>query len=114
VLGRPRRSSSEASFLFRLRLSKVLPELETACRETLQSTGEEHTRTRAHEIALAVSEACRLEGLRDASVVARSLASLLQLPKDQILPVEAAFRDKVRELVGSLRSTLERVLTESG
>jgi hypothetical protein len=107
------RLPSTTSLTFRLRLPKVLVELDAALRDVMQGW-EEIDRERACEIAAALSNAFKVEGLREPAVVARSLACLLQLSKEQILPIEAAFREKILELQGSVKGTAHRVLTGSG
>lgn len=110
----PRRQERPLSMLVRLRLPKAIRELENACREALEQSWHELDRKRAREIALALSEALRLEGIKNAAVLARSLGSLMGLSKDQIRPIESALREKVRELLKSLRATVDGLLTLSG
>jgi hypothetical protein len=100
--------------MFRLRLPKVLRELESACREAADQSWTSFESQRAQDMALALANACKLEGLRDPALVARSLACLLELPREQILAIEHAFREKIDELLASLKGSAERVLTGSG
>ena len=104
---------SSTSLTFRLRLPKLIVELEGALRDVLQGWSESD-RERVFEISTALANACKVEGLREPAVVARSLACLMKLTPEQILPIEAAFREKMQELLGSLRGTVHRVLTGSG
>jgi hypothetical protein len=66
------------------------------------------------EIADALGDALRLEGMRHSAVLARSLASLMRLSREQILPIEGPFREKVDDVLGSLRRMAESVLLGSG
>ena len=110
----PKRPQSRpTSLTFRLRLTKVLQELEGAVREAEQRW-EELDRERACEIALALAGACRVEGLKEAAAMARSLGCLMKLSRDQILPIDAAFREKVREIMTFLRTEAEKALTGTG
>ena len=105
---------SGTSLMFRLRLPKILSELDSACREAKEQSWMPLERLRAHDIALSLAQALKLEGLRDPALVARSLACLLELSREQILPIERAFWEKVDELLSSLKGSAERVLTGSG
>jgi hypothetical protein len=107
------RAPSSTSLTFRLRLPKLTVELEAALRDVTEGWSEDDCE-RVFEIATALANAFKVEGLREPAVVARSLACLMKLSKEQILPIEAAFRDKLQELLGSLKGTAHQVLTGSG
>jgi hypothetical protein len=96
--------------MFRLRLPKVIGELDAACQEASGSWSEDDRR-RAQEIAMALADACRMEGLREPAVVAKSLGCLMQLSREQILPIQKPLRDKLQELLNSLKGTARQVLT---
>ena len=104
----PHRSTS---LTFRLRLTKALQELESALRDAEDRTWDELDRERAGEIALALAGACRVEGLREAATMARSLGCLMKLSREQIAPIEHAFREKVREILSFLKQEADRTLT---
>ena len=106
------RPPSSTSLTFRLRLPKLIVELEAALRDVMEGWAE-GDRERVFEIATALANSCKVEGLREPAVVARSLACLMKLTREQILPIEAAFREKMQELLGSLKGTAHRVLTGS-
>jgi hypothetical protein len=108
------RSADSKSILFRLRLPKVIRELELAVRDASDAGWKEPERKRAHEIAVALSDFLRQEGLRDSAILARSLSSLMGLSRDQILPVEEALREKASEILDSLNESARRVLASSG
>jgi len=109
-----RRGPVTTSLTFRLRLLAVIRELESACREAADRSWEESDRKRGEEIAFALAEACRLEGLRDPAILARSLGSLMRLTQDQIQPIEEAYREKIREVLASLQTSAVGILTKSG
>jgi hypothetical protein len=108
-----RPQSRPTSLTFRLRLTKVLQELDAAVREA-EGSWQEIDRDRASEIAIALAGACRVEGLKDAATMARSLGCLMKLSREQILPIEAAFKEKIREIMAFLREEAERALTGTG
>ena len=107
------RPPSSTSLTFRLRLPKLIVELEAALRYVAEGWAETD-QERVFEISTALANAFKVEGLREPAVVARSLACLMKLSKVQILPIEAAFREKLQELLGSLKGTTHQVLTGSG
>jgi hypothetical protein len=107
------RPPSSTSLTFRLRLPKLIVELEAALRDVMEGWAEDD-RERVFEISTALANACRAEGIREPVVVARSLACLMKLTREQIVPIEAAFRDKLQELLGSLKGTAHQILTGSG
>jgi hypothetical protein len=65
---------------------------------------------RAAEAAEALAAAYRAEGLREAATISRSLAALLQLPGEQIKPIERAYRKKLKEMLEFLRQEGEGAL----
>ncbi len=107
----PKRLPKPLSLTFRLRLSKVFRELESAVREAEDRSWEELDRERASEISIALAGACRIEGFKEAATAARSLGCLMKLSREQITPIDAAFREKVREIMTFLRSEADRALT---
>ncbi len=99
------------SFSFRLRLPKAIQELDRATEEVLEGSWAHADRERVSEIASTLSEACRLEGLREAATMARSIACLIRVSPEQIRPVEAAFREKILELMIFLKDISDELLT---
>jgi len=108
------RHPGAASLTFRLRLAKAIGELEGACRLASEHSWSPLDRARIMEIAGALGDACRQAGMRHAAVLARSLANLMRLSREQILPMEGPFREKVDDVLGSLRRVAESVLLGSG
>jgi len=99
---------------FRIHFPKALLELESAVRDAQERSWEQSDRQRAADIALALAGACRIEGLREAAKMARSLGCLMMLSVDQIRPIEASLKEKVRETLAFLRKEADRALTETG
>jgi hypothetical protein len=108
------RPPATTSLTFRLRLAKAIGELEGACRLASEHSWSPADRARVVEISAALGEACRLEGMRHSAVLARSLVSLFMLSREQILPIEEPFREKVADVLGSLRGMAEGVLLGYG
>jgi hypothetical protein len=107
----PKRPSKPLSLTFRLRLSKVFQQLEAAVREAEERSWEQIDRERASEISLALAGACRVGGFKEVATAARSLGCLMKLSREQIQPIDAAFREKVHEIMTFLRSEADRALT---
>ena len=61
------------SLTFRLRLAKVFQELDAAVRDAQEHAWQQLDLDRASEMALALAGACRVEGMKEASSMARSL-----------------------------------------
>lgn len=102
------------SFPFRLRLPKAIRELHHATQDVLEGSWHQDDMERVSEIASNLAEACRMEGLREAAAMARSIASLMKVPPEQIHPVEAPFREKIDELMGFLKNTANELLNGTG
>lgn len=102
------------SLMFRLRLAKALGELDAALREAGDRNWNAEDRHRAGEIAFALAGACRMEGLSDVAMAARSLACLMNLPREQITPIERAYSEKIQELLEFFKKTADRVLSGTG
>lgn len=107
----PPRRKRPTSFTFRLRLPKVLRELDSALRDAQEQAWREEDRKRVWEIAFSLAGAFQVEELRDAAVMARSLGCLMKLTREQIVPIEAAFREKLQEILGFLKETADQALT---
>lgn len=110
----PSRRVVAPSLAFRLRLAKAISALDSACRDAADRSWDAADRARGREIAAALAEAFRLEGRRDPALLARSLACLLALSREQILPIEKEFLGKMREVLESLRGTADEILTKTG
>jgi len=108
------RPPGATSLTFRLRLAKAIGELEGACRLASEHSWGPLDRARIAEIATALGDACRQEGMRHPALMARSLVNLMRLSRQQILPIEGPFREKVDDVLGSLRRMAEGVLLGSG
>ena len=107
------KTTNSTSFSFRLRLPNAIRELEREIEDVLESSWDQGNRRRASDIAFALSEACRLEGQRDAAAMARSIACLMNVSPEKIRPLEGAFREKIIELLTFLKDISDDLLTDS-
>lgn len=105
--GFPRRLPT-TSLTFRLRMSRLVGELESVVRS------DPADRARAVELAGQLEGACKAQGLRQLVVMARCLGSLMRLPAEQIRSIEPLYAEKVRELLGMIKSAATRVLSGAG
>ena len=109
----PKPRKRQPTFAFRLRLPKAIHELESALHDAQDQGWKPVDRDRVCDIAFTLAGAFQVEDLRDAAVMARSLGCLMKLTREQILPIEAAFREKLQEILGFLKDTSEEALTGS-
>ncbi len=84
-------------------IPRAIRELEKASHELFRSSWGEHERERAYDMALALTEACKLAGIRYAADVARAAASLFRVRRDEALEIEDALREKVLEILEILK-----------
>jgi hypothetical protein len=94
---------SVPSFPFRRSLPKAIRELELAVDDILSGSWKRPVMEHVAELASALSEACRAEGLREAAALARSISCLVSVSPEQLRPVEHAFRNKLVGLLYSLK-----------
>jgi len=108
-----RRSAPATSFVFRLRMSKLIRELEDSLL-VASADWDESDRARTCGIASILDAACRAEGLRQLAIMIRSLDSLMRISAEQILPIRNAFTDKVWELLALIKAAAHRELSGTG
>jgi hypothetical protein len=98
---------------FRARLPRAVAELERAVEDLfpgpLRRAGLEHVA----EVASALSCACRVEGLRDASALARSIAALVDVSPDVLQGVERETRRKLAQTLVALKSRTRDFLSDT-
>ena len=109
----PKPRKKQPTFAFRLRLPKVIRELESALRDAQDQGWKAVDRNRVCDIAFSLAGAFQVEDLRDAAVMARSLGCLMKLTPEQIRPIETPFREKLQEIMGFLKETSDQALTGS-
>jgi hypothetical protein len=101
---------SMPSFLFRRTFPMAIRELQSAIDEILSGTLERPMLDHVVEVASALADACRAEGLREASGIARSISFLVSVSPEQLRSVEYAFRLKLVGLVSSLKRKVDNAL----
>lgn len=114
VGGAARESSAHPSANFRLRLPKAVGELECSVEDILSGSWDRAVLDHVREVASALAQACRAEGLWEAGGFARSIASLVSVSPDILRPVQRAFREKLGRLLGSLKDRVEDDLRGTG
>lgn len=77
-------------------------ELRKDMRELVRSDWEECVRLRAHELAATLAAACDRQGLAELAGLARSLAHLARMTREQALPLRAALGEKSEELLAEV------------
>lgn len=92
-----------------LSLQPALLELERSVLEVLDSSWDEVFRRHGYEVAEAVAQGCRLEGLKEMAGLARSVAWLLGLPADVAMPLLEALREKLLELISLLKEMADAI-----
>jgi hypothetical protein len=110
----PSERGAHPSLGFRQRLPKAVGELERSIEDVLTGTWDRAVLGHAREVASALAQACRTEGLWEAARLSRSIASLVSVSPDILRTVENAFRDKITRLLGSLKDRAEDALSDTG
>jgi hypothetical protein len=80
-------------------ISICLSELRRDLRLLIDSKWAESHRLRASELAAAIEEACDRHGLKALSILARSVMNLTRLSPEEAVPLSAALREKLEELL---------------
>jgi hypothetical protein len=78
--------------------------LEAAVLDLLSGGWDEDRRLRAHEMAVALTQAAKMAGRWETEAVLRPLCSLLTLSSQEMLSIRQAVREKLLELLGLLKS----------
>ena len=91
-------------------LSICLAELRKDLVQLLETDWPEPVRRRAHELATAVWETCRRQGLHEIAHRARSIASLAALSHEKAAPLRRALREKFEELLAFAQAHLTRLI----
>jgi hypothetical protein len=104
---------SKPSFLFRRTFPMAIRELESAVEEILSGAWERPVLAHVGEVASALAEACRAEGLREAAGIARSISFLVSVSPGDLRSVEYAFRLKLVGLLSSLKRKANDVLDDT-
>ena len=87
-----------------------LSELRKDIAGLLDADWPEPLRRRAHELASALWEACRRQGLEEVAIPARSIASLAMLSHDKAAPLREALREKFEELISLAQGHVAKIV----
>lgn len=88
---------------FLRQLPEAIEALASATEELLASGWEEAFRRRACNLAAALADSCVHHRVPQAAGLVRSIGSLLRLSLEEVIPLEDALQEKLRELLGMLR-----------
>lgn len=88
-------------------LQPAILQLERGVQELLDSHWDEVLRRRAHEVAEAVTAACKEWRLPEMAGVAQAIMSLLALRLEDVIAIQDALREKLDELLGMLKEMAE-------
>ena len=83
--------------------TKARSALESAVQDLLSGDWEEGSRSRAHEMAVALRQAARNASWWETEGALRVIESLLALSRSEALPIRPAVREKLLELFGVLK-----------
>lgn len=92
---------------YRHYLPRAVLALEDAVHELICSGWSEPERVHAYDLARTLGAGSSAFGRTDVAGISRALSSLLALPCEDVIPVEAALRRKLKELLSLLKETLE-------
>jgi hypothetical protein len=100
------RPPSESAFPIADALSnfpRCIQALEVSVHDLAANFWHEPLRKRAHELARAMSDGCKVCGFRESSGVLRSMESLLALPIEDTGGIQRSLTERLFELIGLLK-----------
>jgi hypothetical protein len=104
MLDVPRAAASDPAIPFPTAYPRCLAMLEGAVQECLDHPEDDYCRTRAHGVALAMLEGCKVCGYREDSGILETVADLLRRPLDPAASTVPDLRERFRGLFGFLKS----------
>lgn len=93
------RKRDDISGAFLSLLPTSLHELRRDTEHLLESNWADPVRRRAHELASTLAEACGRQGMEEIAGIARSIACLTRLSREEATSLRAAIREKFAELL---------------
>ena len=99
----PQPGRKDPEQVFRGQLKTVVRNLERAIDDLLKHFWEEPLRRHAHELSSTLLAGCKTFGYLELGAVARAITSLLSLKLEDVLALEEALKEKLRELVVLLK-----------
>ncbi len=94
---------------FRGQIRSAVRNLERAIQDLLDNYWEEPLRRHAHEVSSALLEGCKTYGYLELASVTRAITSLVALPMEEVIALEDALKEKLRELIGLLKEMAELI-----
>jgi len=92
-----------------LNFPRCIETLELAVRDLLINFWHEPLRERAWSLAQEMSDGCKVCGLRESSVLLRSLQSLLSLTAEDTQGIHRSIAERLLELIGILKEQARRL-----
>lgn len=105
------RPPSESSFQVAdalANLPRCIQALESAVREVLIHFWDESFRIRAHDLARAMSEGCKVCGFKESSGLLRSVESLLALSYEETRGIQRSLAERLFELISLLKEQSQK------
>lgn len=94
---------------FRGQIKTSVHNLERAIQDLLENFWDEPLRRHAHETSTALLEGCKTYGFLELASVIRAITSLVALPMEEVIALEAALKEKLTELIDLLKEMAELI-----
>jgi DNA-binding PucR family transcriptional regulator len=94
---------------FRGQIKTLVRNLERSVQDLLEHFWEEPLRRHTQELANALLEGCKVYGFLELASVMRAITSLVALPMEEVLTLEAALKEKLTELIDLLKEMAELI-----
>jgi len=95
--------------VFRSQIKTAVRSLDRSIQDLLDHFWEEPLRRHAHELSNTLLEGCKTYGFLELASVIRAITSLVALPMEEVLTLETALKEKLKELVGLLKEMAELI-----
>jgi len=95
--------------VFRSQIKTAVRSLERSIQDLLDNFWEEPLRRHAHELSSTLLEGCKTYGFLELASVIRAITSLVALPMEEVLTLETALKEKLKELVSLLKEMAELI-----
>jgi hypothetical protein len=99
----------EPEKVFRGQIKTLVRNLDKSVLDLLEHFWEEPLRRHTHELATTLLEGCKTYGFLELVSVMRAITSLVALPMEEVLTLEAALKEKLIELVDLLKEMAELI-----
>jgi hypothetical protein len=106
---KPSMLGREPEKAFRGQIKTLVRNLERSVQDLLEHFWEEPLRRHTQELANALLEGCKVYGFLELASVMRAITSLVALPMEEVLTLEAALKEKLTELIDLLKEMAELI-----